>query len=246
MKKICFLVFLITVYYSHNAQNKAASKLEKEKITIKKDARNLFTLDFRTDMYPALISFSNAVFEVLPDTVSYSESKSEFPWSSVKVENSKRKDEYRFTFNGYPKGMNENYSILAKLTKGNSNEKVAAFRLRRMPDPTVDINGVVCQGLGTITTGDLLKAGKISCKIPGKDYTYMQKHVQFPIMSFVFSAQTKGVVKEIENEGENFSLEVIETLKTLQVGDIVFLENIKVKAPDGTIRKIATCSMTIQ
>ncbi len=115
------------------------------------------------------------------------------------------------------------------------------IRVKKIPDPTPKLGGKLCQGITEIPKVQLSAIGGVGAEVPGFDFD-----VKFPVMSFVFSASVKGNLKEFTCQGPNLSPEARDVLQKLGPGGKAYFEEIKVKAPDGTIRKITTASLKVK
>lgn len=133
-------------------------------------------------------------------------------------------------------------SVSAKTNEGTKPQgKPTAFRVKKIPDPTPKLGGNLIQGIADIKKLQLASIAGIGAEVPGFDFD-----VKFPVMSFIFSANVKGNLKEFTCTGPNLSAEAKATLQGLGVGGKAYFEDIKVKAPDGSIRKIATASLKVK
>lgn len=115
------------------------------------------------------------------------------------------------------------------------------FRVKKIPDPSAKLGGQLCQGIMTFSKNQLAAIGGVGAEIPGFDFD-----VKFPVQSFLFSANVKGIIKEFNCSGPNLSGEAKSILQGLNTGGKAFFENIKVKAPDGTIRTLPTVSLKVK
>lgn len=116
-----------------------------------------------------------------------------------------------------------------------------AFRVKKIPDPTPKLGGKLCQGITEIKKIELASIGGVGAEVPGFDFD-----VKFPVVSFVFSANVKGSLKEFTCQGANLSPEARTVLQSLNSGGKAYFENIKVKAPDGTVRTLTTASLKVK
>jgi hypothetical protein len=230
MKKIylCIFVFLFGIAKSQNTQNSNIKKIK-----FKKETRNLFKLDFSHKLYPSLVSFSNTVFEIIPDSGKFSVDRAEYPWGDVKIENTDRKNEYWFIFSGIPKGKPEKYRIRGKIAKRSPNETLSIFRIIHVPDMQFEFNGKIYyqRFIKELTVDEILKANKLILKIPGSDYKYLDKFVKFQVVSFELSCvgpHRVGLMTYI-NIGAIFSDEIKNALKNNPSGTTLYFENVRIK-----------------
>lgn len=115
------------------------------------------------------------------------------------------------------------------------------FRVKKIPDPSAKLGGKLCQGIMDFKKMELASIGGVGAEIPGFDFD-----VKFPVQSFLFSANVKGIIKEFPCNGPNLSSEAKSVLQSLNSGGKAFFENIAVKAPDGSIRKLPTVSLKVK
>ena len=115
------------------------------------------------------------------------------------------------------------------------------FRVKKIPDPSAKLGGQLCQGIMTFSKNQLSTIGGVGAEIPGFDFD-----VKFPVQSFLFSANVKGIIKEFQCSGPGLSQDAKSVLQALNSGGKAFFENIKVKAPDGTIRTLPTVSLKVK
>ena len=135
-----------------------------------------------------------------------------------------------------------NISVSAKTKDGvKAQGPPLKFRVKKIPDPSAKLGGQLCQGIMTFSKNQLAAIGGVGAEIPGFDFD-----VKFPVQSFLFSANVKGIIKEFNCAGPNLSSEAKAILQGLNSGGKAFFENIKVKAPDGTIRTLPTVSLKVK
>jgi gliding motility-associated protein GldM len=133
-------------------------------------------------------------------------------------------------------------SVSAKTKDGTKPQgKPIPFRVKKIPDPTPKLGGNLVQGIADVKKINLAAIAGVGAEVPGFDFD-----VKFPVISFIFSANVKGTLKEFTCNGPNLSPEAKQVLQTLGVGGKAYFEDIKVKAPDGSIRKIATASLKVK
>lgn len=115
------------------------------------------------------------------------------------------------------------------------------FRVKRIPDPVCKLGGKPANGVLEFKKVELAAIGGVGADLPGFDFD-----VKFPVVSFVFSANVKGNIKEFTCSGANLSAEAKQVLQGLGPGGKAFFENVKVKAPDGSIRTLPTASLKVK
>ncbi len=115
------------------------------------------------------------------------------------------------------------------------------FRVKKIPDPLPKLGGKVANGVIQMSKLQLSSIGGVGAEIPGFDFD-----VKFPVIGFTFSAVVKGSLKEFQCNGPNLSPEAKSVLQALAPGGKCYFENIKVKAPDGSIRTLSTVSLKVK
>lgn len=115
------------------------------------------------------------------------------------------------------------------------------FRVKKIPDPLPKLGGKPANGVLEMPKIQLGSIGGVGAEIPGFDFD-----VKFPVLEFTFSAVVKGSLKEFKCSGPNLSPEAKAVLQSLAPGGKCYFENIKVKAPDGTVRTLSTVSLKVK
>lgn len=116
-----------------------------------------------------------------------------------------------------------------------------SFRVKKIPDPVCKLGGKPANGVIEFSKVELASIGGVGADLPGFDFD-----VKFPVVSFVFSANVKGNIKEFTCNGPNLSPDAKAVLSSLSSGGKAFFENVKVKAPDGSIRTLPTASLKVK
>ncbi len=112
------------------------------------------------------------------------------------------------------------------------------FRLKLTPDPKPVING---KAQGSFTKEEVIAAGGITLTMPDFDFEGYRSQV----VSYNASAVVAGIVKSVNNvKGDRFNKEVEDLIKSTKR---FFIEEIRVRTPDGEERKIdASISINIK
>lgn len=132
------------------------------------------------------------------------------------------------------------YNIVAKdRTGGRANVGSGEIRVKRIPDPIAQI---MKKTGGTIPSNQIKVQQGISTELPGFDFD-----VKFEVLSYNFMAARKGqdVEQALNNRGPYFSSKVKDILNLVRAGDMVIFNDIKVKAPDGTVRTVNSITFNI-
>ncbi|MBS1634656.1 MAG: gliding motility protein GldM [Bacteroidetes bacterium] len=115
------------------------------------------------------------------------------------------------------------------------------FRVKRIPDPVAKIGGKPANGIIEFKKIELASIGGVGADLPGFDFD-----VKFPVVSFVFTANVKGSLKEFVCNGASMPADAKAVLTGLGPGGKAYFENVKVKAPDGSIRTLPTASIKVK
>jgi gliding motility-associated protein GldM len=115
------------------------------------------------------------------------------------------------------------------------------FRVKRIPEPLPKLGGKVASGVLEMPKIQLASIGGVGAEIPGFDFD-----IKFVVIGFTFSATVKGKYIDIPCNGANLSPEAKAILQSLGQGAKCYFENIKVKAPDGTIRTLPTVTLKVK
>lgn len=115
------------------------------------------------------------------------------------------------------------------------------FRVKKIPDPVAKIGGKPANGIIEFKKIELASIGGVGADLPGFDFD-----VKFPVVSFVFTANVKGSLKEFNCSGAGLPADAKAVLTSLGPGGKAYFENVKVKAPDGSIRTLPTASIKVK
>jgi len=113
------------------------------------------------------------------------------------------------------------------------------FRVKNVPDPQAYFNG---KGLDnpTMTHSELKVAQGVQAKM--KDFDF---DLKFQIVSYTVTATIAGKFIEQNCSGAFLTEDAHKVLDNVKTGQKVFIEGIKAKGPDGTIRNLGTLSFKV-
>ena len=114
----------------------------------------------------------------------------------------------------------------------------AEFRVKRIPDPKAYVGKVT--GSGAIRKSELLNLPGVFVKMEGFEF-----NVKAKIQSFKFVANQNGYLKEIPVKGSTFNNKCKSLIKKAKRNDRIYIEDIKVKMPDGSTRKISPVNLKV-
>jgi gliding motility-associated protein GldM len=112
------------------------------------------------------------------------------------------------------------------------------FRVKNVPDPKPYFSGKT--GSTTIEMRELLAAPGVIAKMENFEFD-----LRFEIVSYTISATVKGKVAEQACQGPALTANAKTVIKELKSGQKLYIEKIKAKGPDGTVRDIGNISLTI-
>jgi hypothetical protein len=128
-----------------------------------------------------------------------------------------------------------NVSTLSLYVKSGRREKLIGekkIRVKRIPDPTAFVAGLKD---GFVKRSALLAAPFVVCKLENFDFDLVLK-----VRSFVLSVNVAGEYKSYLSTGNAFSMDQLLAISKLKNNSKIYFEDIKVVAPDGSIRKLNT------
>ena len=128
-------------------------------------------------------------------------------------------------------------SVSATIDGVNKNFGKASFRCKNVPDPKPKFAGV---SGGKVKKVKLTAASGLAAKMENFEFD-----LKFMVVSFTMSATIKGKVVEQKGKGYQITKDMKAILKALKPGQKVYLEKIKAKGPDGTVRDLGTIAITV-
>lgn len=113
------------------------------------------------------------------------------------------------------------------------------FRVKKIPDPVAKVGGKT--GNVEMKKAELAAIGGVGAELAGFDFD-----ARFTVVSFELSAVVKGALKSEPCQGNNLSASAKQILSSAGVGSKIFIENVKAKGPDGTIRSIPGVTIKVK
>ena len=113
------------------------------------------------------------------------------------------------------------------------------FRIKRVPDPVAYVGNI--KGDGRMTKAELMGVAGVFAKMENFDFD-----LHFQVVSFVMTMNVNGVYIEKKSEGPAFTPEMKSLLAMAKPGNLVIFDQVTVKGPDGTIRKIPGVIIKVQ
>ncbi len=106
------------------------------------------------------------------------------------------------------------------------------FRVKMIPDPIASVGSL--EGNGNMSAGELRVQRGVIAKLKNFDFD-----AKFEVLSFdmVFAARRQDLAVSKGN-GPLFNQQMTGYLQQAKPGDLIYVENLRVKGPDGTVRSI--------
>lgn len=104
------------------------------------------------------------------------------------------------------------------------------FRVKVVPTPVAKCGGKIG---GTYKKNELLSQQGIKAELENFDFD-----LKFEIVSFIVSANIKGYNEEARGSGFKFSSEQLNLMRKVETGKKLYIESIKAKGPDGSVRDL--------
>jgi hypothetical protein len=112
------------------------------------------------------------------------------------------------------------------------------FRVKRIPDPYAFVSGK--KGDFNMKRSELIAASAVIPKMENFDFNLTPV-----ISSFTMSANVKGNYKEVNVQGNKWNSDVVALLNTIGNNGKVYIENIKCRMPDGSVRNLPSVNIKV-
>jgi gliding motility-associated protein GldM len=130
-------------------------------------------------------------------------------------------------------------SVNAKLGDRMKNMGSVEFRVKNVPAPEAFIANT---SGGAVSKDLVLASGAIIPRMP-PDFEF---NLNFTIVSFKFSGNSKGDIIDYSANGNSLTPQMKEFIRNSRRGSKVILEDIFAKGPDGKTRKLSPIVLTLQ
>lgn len=128
-------------------------------------------------------------------------------------------------------------SVYAKLNGQRRKLQTQEFRVKEVPDPVVKVAG---ERGGSIKRNLLVAAGGIDVELEKFDFD-----MKFKVQSFNLYTVVDGYEQNVRATGAAFTSEQLKLIRGLKRHQIVVIDQVMVKGPDGTTRKLTPISFKI-
>ena len=136
------------------------------------------------------------------------------------------------------KGPEVSISVGANLNGKNTNMGTFKFRVKQVPDPVAYFAGK--KGVDVISKSALLAAQGVIANMENFDFD-----LKFLVLSFDMSMTVNGAEVTVKSSGNACSSDQKTYIQKVKTGAKVYIENVKVKGPDGSIRTIAGINLKV-
>lgn len=136
-------------------------------------------------------------------------------------------------------GTKATINVGAKLNGVQKSMGSFEFRIKRVPDPVAFVGAI--KGDGQMTKGELNGVSGVFARMENFDFD-----LSFSVVSFVMSMNVNGVFVEKKANGPAITPEMKTLLAGAKPGNKVFFEQVNVKGPDGTLRKIPGVNIKVK
>ncbi|GAB4382550.1 MAG: gliding motility protein GldM [Salibacteraceae bacterium] len=136
------------------------------------------------------------------------------------------------------KGPTCEVSVSATINGKRQNFGKKEFRVKNVPDPKPYFGGKT--GSENISKRDLLAAAGVIAKMENFEFD-----LRFDIVSYSVSATIRGNVVEQECRGPALTPDAKRIINELKSGQKLYIEKIKARGPDGTVRDLGTIALRV-
>lgn len=127
-------------------------------------------------------------------------------------------------------------SVSAEIDGKSKNLGKAEFRVKRIPNPVPYVGGTT--GSSTIKLIQIQHTIMVNAKMENFDFD-----VAVQVVGFDFSTPIHGVLFEDKSRNRYFTKKMKDVINQAKRGQKMYFENIRVKMPDGTVRKVAPVTL---
>jgi gliding motility-associated protein GldM len=110
------------------------------------------------------------------------------------------------------------------------------FRVKRVPDPVATVGSDAANKRGG-TIGKAVLAAQAGVKAELENFDFDMK---FTVVSFKVSATVRGFTQDAASTSAAFTAQQKQIIQQVGSGSKIYIEDIKAKGPDGSIRSLGT------
>jgi gliding motility-associated protein GldM len=139
-----------------------------------------------------------------------------------------------------PKGQEAKIVVSAKTKDGVKPQgPPQLFRVKRIPDPVAAVGGK--KGTAEIKKVEVSSIGAVLAKLEGFDF-----EANFVVISYDFTAVVRGTPVALSCSGNQLTSEMKTALGKVSTGSKIFIDNVKAKGPDGSVRNIPGVTLKVK
>jgi gliding motility-associated protein GldM len=139
-----------------------------------------------------------------------------------------------------PKGQEAKISVSARTKDGVKPQgPPQLFRVKRIPDPVTMVGGK--KGTAEIKKMEVGGIGGVLAKLEGFDF-----EANFVVISYEFTAVVKGNPIVATGNGNQLTQDMKTALGKVSTGSKVFIDAVKAKGPDGSVRSIPGVTLKVK
>ena len=131
-----------------------------------------------------------------------------------------------------------NITVTANVDGQTKNLGSKQFRVKRVPDPVAKVAG---KREGTVTKAELAAQAGVKADLENFDFD-----MKFNVVSFKVSATIKGFSQDATANSAAFTAQQKQIISQVPSGGKIYIEDIKAKGPDGSIRSLGTIAFKIK
>ena len=113
------------------------------------------------------------------------------------------------------------------------------FRVKAVPDPVANFGGKG-PGDNVINRGEMMAAQGVIAQM--KDFEF---DLKFDVTEFTVVASIGGEVKEMKINGNRITPDARKMFERVKSGQRIWIEDVKAKGPDGSVRKLGTLALKV-
>ncbi|MCR5455883.1 MAG: hypothetical protein K6F33_12920, partial [Bacteroidales bacterium] len=131
-----------------------------------------------------------------------------------------------------------NISVTANVDGQTKSLGSKEFRVKRVPDPVAKVAG---KRDGTISKAELAAQAGVKADLENFDFD-----MRFNVVSFKVSATVKGFTQDASSNSAAFTAQQKQIIQQVSSGGKIYIEDIKAKGPDGSIRSLGTIAFKLR
>lgn len=129
-------------------------------------------------------------------------------------------------------------TVFANIQKQRRELQTQKFRVKEVPDPVAKVNGMKS---GSIRKNLLLAAGEVTVEMENFDFD-----MKFSVENFGIYTVIDGLVQEVKKSNRgSFSDAQLKLINKLRRNQVLVIDDIVVKGPDGSTRKLPAISFKL-